>query len=154
MQATRTSAIASIAAARSFFAAYNAHDVNSMLKVCSEDAQLRYVPMGRQGQGKVHELGKTIWSSLIDALPDLRVTVQSIFGDERNAGAEVIIGGTQKKDIHYGQVLIPNQGKHYDLEHAFLLRLNDSGLISDIAAYWDNASFYLQLGKTTLELPE
>src|SRR5437879_5019309 len=111
MPATGTSAAtAATQAARSFFAAYNAHDVERMLELCDRDAQLRYIPMGSQGRGKVHELGKTIWSSLIDCLPDLRIRVQSIFGDERNAAAEVIIGGTQQKDIHYGRMLIPNQG--------------------------------------------
>jgi ketosteroid isomerase-like protein len=43
---------------------------------------------------------------------------------------------------------IPSQGKHYELPHAFLLQINDQGQISHITAYWDNASFYFQLGKT------
>jgi hypothetical protein len=30
------------------------------------------------------------------------------------------------------------------------LKINDKDLITEIACYWDNASFYLQLGKTTL----
>ena len=79
--------------ARSFFAAYNAHDVERMVAACSEDAELRYVPMGSQGRGNARELGKSIWSGLIDAFPDLAVTVESIFGDERNVAAEVVIGG-------------------------------------------------------------
>lgn len=152
MPATQSATISS-EVARSFFTAYNAHDVEKMLKLCSHDAELRYVPMGNRGRGAVRELGKMIWAGLIEALPDLRVTVQSLFGNERHAAAEVIIGGTQKKDIQYGNVIIPNQGKRYDLEHAFLLKLNDSALITEVASYWDNASFYLQLGKTTLELP-
>jgi hypothetical protein len=44
---------------RSFLAAYNAHRVEEMLAVCTDDVQLRYVPMGNQGQGKVRDLGKT-----------------------------------------------------------------------------------------------
>jgi steroid delta-isomerase-like uncharacterized protein len=146
MPATAASATTAIDTARSFFAAYNAHDVNRMVAACSEDAQLRYVPMGSQGQGKARELGKAIWSGLIDAFPDLAVTVQSIFGDARNLAAEVMIGGTQQKDF----LQIPSQGRHYDLPHAFLLTMNDGGQITGITAYWDNASFYLQLGKTTL----
>jgi hypothetical protein len=61
------------------------------------------------------------------------------------------IGGTQRKDLIYGQVRIPSQGKHYELPHAFLLQIDESGLIKEVAAYWDNASFYSQLGKTTLD---
>jgi ketosteroid isomerase-like protein len=73
-----------------------------------------------------------------------------MFGDEWNVAAEVMISGTQRKDLAYGQVRIPSQGKHYELPHAFLLRINESGLVTEVAAYWDNASFYSQLGKTTL----
>jgi ketosteroid isomerase-like protein len=132
---------------RSFFAAYNRHDVTSMVAACSERAELRYVPMGSYGRGKVHELGKAIWSGLIDALPDLHVAVQSMFGGASNIAAEVMIGGTQRKDLVYGQVRIRSQGKHYELPHAFLLQIDESGLIKEVAAYWDNASFYSQLGK-------
>ena len=103
---------------RSFFAAYNRHDVSSMVAACSERAELRYVPMGSYGRGKVHELGKAIWSGLIDALPDLHVAVQSMFGGASNIAAEVMIGGTQRKDLVYGQVRIRSQGKHYELPHA------------------------------------
>src|SRR5438067_10283059 len=42
----------SIDVALSFFTAYNAHDLNKMLASLSEDAQLRYVPMDKQGEGK------------------------------------------------------------------------------------------------------
>jgi ketosteroid isomerase-like protein len=139
-----------INAARSFFAAYDEHDVNRMLAACHGNAELRYVPMGSDGQGEVHSLGKTIWAGFIDTFPDLHVTVRSMFGDEWNVAAEVMIGGTQRKDLAYGQVSIPSQGKHYELPHAFLLRINESGLVTEVAAYWDNASFYSQLGKTTL----
>jgi steroid delta-isomerase-like uncharacterized protein len=131
---------------RSFFAAYNAHDVNRMVAACSADAQLRYVPMGRQGQGPIREIGKNFWSGLIDAFPDLAVEVESAFGDERNVAAEVMIGGTQRKDF----LGIRNQGKHYDLPHAFLVKLNRESLITEVACYWDNVTFYSQLGKNTI----
>jgi ketosteroid isomerase-like protein len=138
--------------ARAFFAAYDAHEVNKMVGLCSEDAQLRYVGMGSDGEGKARELGAAIWSGLIDKFPDLHVTPQSMFGGERNVAAEVMIGGTQRKDLTFGRVHIANQGKHYELPHAFLLQVDDSKrLITEIACYWDNVSFYKQLGKTTLD---
>jgi ketosteroid isomerase-like protein len=146
MSAASSRATSAEATARSFFAAYNAHKVDEMVGACSEDAQLRYVPMGDQGQGKVRDVGKAIWSGLIGAFPDLTVTTQAAFSDGRNVAAEVIIGGTQQSDF----LQIRSQGKHYELPHAFLLTLNESSLITQITAYWDNASFYLQLGKTTL----
>lgn len=140
-----STAIRSTEIARSFFEAYNRHDVDKMVQVCSESAELRYIPMEKQGQGRAREVGKKIWSGLIDPFPDLHVTPSFIFGDERNAAAEVTIGGTQRKDF----LDIPNQGKHYELPHAFILAIDD-GLISSIRCYWDNLSFYSQLGKGTL----
>ena len=86
---TRTQTITSIDVARSFFAAYDAHDVDRMIAACREDARLRYVPMGDHGLGEVREVGRAIWSGILDAFPDLAVTVQSAFGDERNVAAEV-----------------------------------------------------------------
>jgi steroid delta-isomerase-like uncharacterized protein len=144
---TRNVILPAVDVARRFFAAYNHHDVNKMLAECSDDAQLRYVPMGSQGTGKVYEVGKALWSGLIDAFPDLTVTVPTIFGDDHNVAAEVVIEGTQQKDF----LGIPNRGRHYELPHAFLLHVDERGLITSITAYWDNASFYTQLGKTTLD---
>jgi steroid delta-isomerase-like uncharacterized protein len=146
MSATVESTNTAIDATLSFFEAYNNHQVERMVNLCSEGAQLRYVPMGERGQGKASQVGKAIWSGLIDAFPDLHVTVQSIFGDERNVAAEVMIGGTQRKDF----LNIPSKGEHYELPHAFLLKVDERKMITEITAYWDNASFYSQLGKTTL----
>jgi steroid delta-isomerase-like uncharacterized protein len=134
-------------AARSFFAAYDAHDVNKMVAALSEDARFRYVPMGKEGEGKAREMGKAFWSGLIDAFPDLYVRLDSVFGDEHHAAAEVMIGGTQRKDF----LGIPNQGKHYDLPHCFLLATNDRDLVTGITCYWDNVTFYSQLGKPVLQ---
>ena len=60
MAATAVNASAALNTARSFFAAYNRHDVSRMVAACNERAELRYVPMGSYGCGKVHELGKAI----------------------------------------------------------------------------------------------
>jgi len=103
--------------------------------------------MGSQGQGPISEVAKHIWSSIIDAFPDLTVRVQSVFGDESNAAAEVLIGGTQRKQFFN----IPSQGKHYELPRAFILSLDENNLITGVTAYWDNVSFYSQLGKFALD---
>jgi ketosteroid isomerase-like protein len=146
MPAAATDITAAIEAVRSFFAAYSAHDVNTMVAACSDDARLRYAPMGNQGEGKAREVGKKIWSGIIEAFPDLTVSVQSIFGDGRNVAAEVLIGGRQQRDF----LGIRSQGNRYELPHAFPMSVNESRHSTAITAYWDNASFYMELGKTTL----
>ena len=134
--------------AQTFFQSYNLHDVNRMIDLCDQDAYVRYLPMGDEGEGTVDRVARQIWSSILEAFPDLHVIVRSIFTDGRNVAAEVDIGGSQRKDF-YG---IPNRGRHYDLPHAFVLQFNDQRLIGMITAYWDNLSFYSQLG--ALDLPK
>lgn len=141
------SASTSTETARLFFDAYRQHDVDGMLRLCSSDAEIDYVPMGEQGHGAVNQVGKQIWTGLIDSFPNLHVRPESVFGNDSNAAAEVVIGGTQTKDF----LDIPNQGKHYELRHAFILTLNEKQLITRVAAYWDNVSFYSQLGKQPMQ---
>ncbi|CAD6533918.1 hypothetical protein LMG27952_02849 [Paraburkholderia hiiakae] len=134
-----------------FFDAYRRQDVEGMVDACVDNANFRYVPaevMRRQrvvrGDGKVRGVGKTWWSSLIDAFPDLTNNVQWIGNDdEGNVAVEVTISGTQTKAFG----TIANSGKHYDLVHLFLFHVNREGLIDDIVAYWDTADWYRQLGR-------
>jgi hypothetical protein len=57
--------------ASSFFSAYDAHDVDAMVAMCSEDAQLRYVPMGTPGEGNaraVASAGLAVPAKMVIAL--------------------------------------------------------------------------------------
>jgi ketosteroid isomerase-like protein len=138
------------AAVRAFFAAYRARDVEAMVDLCADNADFRYVPFevwGRQrvlhGEGKVRTVGKVIWTTLIDAFPDMVNSVTSLRADEDgNVAAEVGIGGTQAKDFG----IIACTGGHYQLAHLFLFHVTGDGLIDDIVAYWDNVGWKKQLG--------
>jgi ketosteroid isomerase-like protein len=138
------------ATVRAFFDAYRAHDVERMVDLCADGADFRYVPFEvwtRQrvvrGEGKVCTVGKAIWTTLIDAFPDLANTVTSIGGDsDGNVAAEVRIGGTQAKDFG----IIACTGGHYELPHLFMFHVTAAGLIDDIVAYWDNVDWKKQLG--------
>jgi steroid delta-isomerase-like uncharacterized protein len=137
------------ATVRAFFDAYRAHDVERMVDLCAEGAGFRYVPFevrSRQrvlyGEGKVRTVGKAIWTTLIDAFPDLTNTVTSLRADEEgNVAAEAGIGGTQAKDFG----VIACTGRRYELPHLFLFHVT-GGLIDDIVAYWDNVAWKTQLG--------
>jgi steroid delta-isomerase-like uncharacterized protein len=138
------------AAVRAFFAAYRAHDVERMVDLCTDNAGFRYVPFevwGRQrvlyGEGKVRTVGKVIWTTLLDAFPDLASVVTSLRADgEGNVAAEVGISGTQARD--FGNVA--SAGGHYELPHLFLFTVTGDGLIDHVVAYWDNAGWKRQLG--------
>jgi ketosteroid isomerase-like protein len=138
------------ATVRTFFDAYQAHDVERMVDLCGDIAGFRYVPFevwSRQrvlyGEGKVRTVGKVIWTALIDAFPDLANAINSLRADgDGNVAAEVRIGGTQAKD--FGTIACT--GGHYEVAHLFLFHVTGDGLIDDIVAYWDNVGWKKQLG--------
>ncbi len=138
-----------------FFEAYRVHDLERMVELCSDNADFHYFPFevwGKQrvirGDGKVRTIGKVLWTTLIDAFPDLTNEVTSITADdEGNVAAEVVISGTQAKP--YGT--IANQGLHFDLPHIFLFRVGQDGLVEEINGYWDTADFYRQLGRLEVD---
>jgi hypothetical protein len=137
-------------AVTAFFVAYQAHDVEHMVDLCTEGAGFRYVPFevwGRQrvlhGEGTVRTVGKLIWTDLIDAFPDLTNAVTSLRADVHgNVAAEVSIAGTQARA--FGGIACT--GQRYRLPHLFLFRVTGGGLIDDIVAYWDNVAWKMQLG--------
>ena len=143
------------AAVRAFLAAYRAHDVEHMVDLCTEGADFRYVPFevwGRQrvlhGEGKVGTVGKMIWTTLIDAFPDLTNAVTSLYADEHgNVVAEVSVGGTQARPFG----IIACTGGHFELPHLFLFHVTSDGLIDDIVAYWDNVDWKRQLGSVEVD---
>lgn len=148
---TQRTAVAPSKRVLDFFEAYGKHDVERMVDLCADNANFRYVPgevMGKQrvvrGEGKVRGVGKTWWTALIDAFPDLNNKVTWITEDEDgNVASEVLISGCQGKDFG----ALANLGKQYDLPHVFLFHVDRQGLIDDIVAYWDTADWYRQLGR-------
>jgi steroid delta-isomerase-like uncharacterized protein len=136
-------------AAKQFFDAYRARDVDAMARLFTKDATFTYVPLGDAGTGNVLEKGLPVWKTLIDTFPDLRNEVKAVWEDKsgRVAFVDVYIGGKQAKD-GFG---IPDKGKEYWLRHLFVLNTNDTNQITQITSYWDNATWYTQLGKTNLD---
>lgn len=129
----------------SFFSAFNEHDLNKMIMLCTKDARVNFVPMGAEGEGEVREVGAYFWSALFRAVPNLSVVVQSMFGGEQSVATEVVIGGRQQRELED----IPSEGHRFELPHAFLISLNGKAQITSITAYWDNVTLFSELGKPT-----
>jgi steroid delta-isomerase-like uncharacterized protein len=138
-----------------FFESYRHHDIERMVELCSDNADFYYRPLelwGRQrvirGDGKVRTIGKTIWTTLIDSLPDLTNQLNFITADDQgNVAVEVVISGTQARPFG----TIGNLGLHYDLPHVFLFKVAEDGLITEITGYWDTADWYRQLGRLEVD---
>lgn len=134
-------------AAEAFFARYNDQDVPAMVALFQPEGVVEYVPFNLSGP--VEEVGPGSWGVLIDAFPDLNNTVHSIHetAGGRTAFVDVNIAGTQTKDA-FG---VPSKGEAYDLRHMFIIETNTDGRITQVTAFWDNADWYRQLGKTALD---
>lgn len=126
----------------SFMFAYQQRDVEKMLRFCNPQGEIYFKPLGEAGKGKIGELGKGIWTSLIDCFPDIDNTVDAAIAEDGDAvRCQVVIRGTQQKDF----ADIPNQGKHFDSDHIFIFHLNDDRKIERIEVEWDHADLKRQL---------
>jgi hypothetical protein len=126
-----------------FMFSYQQKSVEKMLSLCDPEGMVNFIPLGDQGVGKIGELGKAIWTSLIDCFPDIDNTLDAaVAEDESTVRCQVVIRGTQAKDF----AGITNKGYRFDSDHIFIFRLNEAGKIDDIQVEWNHADFQRQLG--------
>ena len=126
-----------------FMFAYQQRDIEKMLSFCNPEGEVYFKPLGDSGKGKIGELGRAIWTSLIDCFPDIDNTVDAAIAEDGDTvRCQVVIRGTQAKDF----AGIPNKGKSFDSDHIFIFRLNPTGKIERIEIEWDHADFQRQLG--------
>lgn len=125
-----------------FMFSYQQRNVTQMLSFCDPQGEVWFMPLGEAGRGKIGELGKALWTSLIDSFPDIDNTVDAtIAEDGESIRCQVVISGTQAKDF----AGIENKGKHFDSDHIFIFHLNDENLIDRIHISWDHEDFQRQL---------
>ena len=125
-----------------FMIAYQQRNVDKMLSFCNPEGEIHFLPLGENGKGKIGDLGKALWTSLIDCFPDIDNTLDAAVAEEENTvRCQVVIRGTQEKDF----AGIPNKGKHFDSDHIFIFRLNKENKIDSIRISWDHADFQKQL---------
>ena len=152
--ATDRSALATQVVER-FLNAHRRGDVAAMVALCDEDAELRYPGFeawGKQrvvhGNGKAHTIGRVIWTGMVAAFPDIGNEVRSIdAGVDGDVVAEVLLTGTQAGP--WG--VVGGSGKSFAVPQLFVFQVSKAGLIEAIAAYWDNASLYRQLGHAEVD---
>ena len=126
-----------------FMFAYQQRNVERMLSFCKPDGVVHFLPLGESGKGKIGELGKTIWSLLIECFPDIDNTLDAAVAEgENTVRCQVVIRGTQARDF----AGIVNKGKHFDSDHIFIFHLNSNNKIDIIQVNWDHADFQRQLG--------
>lgn len=126
-----------------FMFAYQQKNVEKMLSFCDSQGTIFFTPLGNAGKGTIGELGRQIWSGLIDSFPDIDNTVEAaIAEDGESVRCQVVISGTQAKDF----AGIVSKGKRFDSDHIFIFHLNPENKINDIRISWDHEDFQRQLG--------
>ena len=126
-----------------FIFAYQQKNIDKMMLLCNPNGNVHFTPLGDSGKGKIGELGKGLWCSLIECFPDIDNTLDAAIAEEENTvRCQVVIRGTQAKDF----AGITNKGKHFDSDHIFIFHLNDANKIDSITITWDHADFQRQLG--------
>ncbi len=132
---------------KAFFCDYNAHNVTSMIKHFSNDGTIEYVPFDMNGPAT--DVGPASWGALIDAFPNLycEVNDSKYSEDGKVAFLDVVISGTQVKDV-FG---VPNKGLSYSVRHYFIFECDEYGSVTHLTSFWDNATFFRQLGTLVLE---
>jgi len=128
-----------------FFSAYQDMDVERMLSLCADNGTISFVPLGADYTGKINEVGKGVWSALMDAFPNLDNTVkEQQYNEAKNdVTCKVVIFGKQEKEF----AGLPAKGNEFDSEHIFIFRFDESGKVSDINVSWDHDNFVRQLTK-------
>jgi predicted ester cyclase len=125
-----------------FMFAYQQKNVEKMLSFCDSEGDIHFVPLGESGKGKINELGKTIWSSLIECFPDIDNTLDAAVKEDDNMiRCQVVIRGTQTKEF----AGIPNNGFRFESDHIFIFHLNPDGRIDNIKISWNHEDLIRQL---------
>jgi len=126
-----------------FFSAYQDMDVERMLSLCTGAGTISFVPLGSDYTGKINEIGKGVWSALMESFPNLDNTVKEQHYDAADdaVACKVVIFGKQEKEF----AGLPSKGNEFDSEHIFIFRFAGDGKISDIRISWNHDSFVQQL---------
>ena len=125
-----------------FFSAYQDLDTDRMIGLCTPNATVDFQPLGKDGKGQVSELGKGIWSALMDSFPDIDNTIDTFEVEGDTIICKVVIFGTQEKDF----AGISTKGLKFETDHIFVFHFDNEDKITSIAINWDHADFSQQLG--------
>jgi hypothetical protein len=126
-----------------FMFAYQQKNLEKMLSFCEPNGTIEFLPMSDAGKGKIGELGRAIWSRLMECFPDIDNTLDAaVAEDERTVRCQVAIRGTQEKDF----ADIKSKGLHFESDHIFIFHLNENNKIDHVSVQWNHEDLKHQLG--------
>jgi len=136
--------------AEQFAAAYNSHDLGSLLAMYAEDAEVQVPDQAEPLRGRT-AIGPYMQAQF-DAVPDIHVELSKVLVDRASFADEGIVTGRNTGPIPQpnGEPL-PATGKALRVAFAEFVELADSKVRRQ-RLYWDQMAFLNQLG--LLDVPQ
>ena len=139
---------------KAFFEAYDRQDVVSMAALCDDGATIRHVAGDfrrtqrfERSEGHVVSVGRTLWIEMMTSFQQLRHRIEWIAADRTGSSAcRVVATGHQVRPF----LGIPCLGRNLTLPALYVFRQDSSGLIRDIAVYWDGSELRSELAASVL----
>jgi len=123
-----------------YVAAWNAHDGNKVLSLCTDDVVFEEVPMGKVFRGN-KEAKDFISSTFVD-FPDFKIELKSGFNAGDWGAGEWVMSGTFAHSSTPGMTAT---GKRFSVRGASIIEFR-KGKICRESLYWDLAAFLQQVG--------
>jgi steroid delta-isomerase-like uncharacterized protein len=127
-----------------YWRAWSEHNLDHLLALLAPG----FISRSSLGQGR--PAGKDLiakgFKVFVNALPDLRENIVSLFGQENRVACEVIETATFTRPMELPAAVIAPTNRSYKLPVASFFRLDAQGLIVEQRTYWDTANWAEQIG--------
>jgi steroid delta-isomerase-like uncharacterized protein len=123
-----------------YVAAWNAHDAERILSLCTDDVVFEEVPMGKVFRG--NKEAKDFISSTFVNFPDFKIELKSGFNAGDWGAGEWVMSATF---AHSSTPVMTATGKRFSVPGASIIEFR-KGKISRESMYWNLAAFLQQVG--------
>jgi steroid delta-isomerase-like uncharacterized protein len=123
---------------QAFLDAFAGHDIDAAIALVHPRVAITVHPFGLHDSGA--DVLRTVMADLVQAFPDLMISVSRVITTDDVVTALFKAEGTQAAD-YAGAI---NQEKHMDIDQAWRFVAGD-GLITEVTAYWCQAQLYRRL---------
>lgn len=133
-----------IALTNKYWDAYNKHDIEGLIALLDDTVEI-YGPANGHTKPDSKESMRANWSMMFGAVvPNSHYEVVSMVTQGDTVACQTIETGNCT--IPAGMVPVEITNKPFKVPHAFFMRFNDAGLITQIYTYWDLGIFCEQTG--------
>jgi len=130
---------------RRYVQALDSHDLEAAGRLVADDLVNHAAIPEAQGSAGM----RTILQKLIDAMPDMRWTVEDVVAEGDRVVCRVSVRGTQTGPLHFSRYPLPPTGRSFTSEHIHMMRIAN-GKVAEHWAGRDDMGMLRQLGHLPL----